>query len=534
MAEFKNLDTAAAYKKLGHLAAAPDLSTLLNAGRIAGAAIPMGGGLEFNYAASPVDRERLELLAELAREQELVAKYRLLAQGEVMNTGEKRMVLHTLARGELAGPVVKDGRDYRAFYEGERKKIAAFAEDVRSGRLTGSSGRSFTTVVQIGIGGSDLGPRALYLALERWAKANGRAKLAARFISNVDPDDADSVLNSIDLERSLFILVSKSGTTQETLANENLVKERLKARGLDPSRHLIAVTSETSPLAKNPGYRASFFMDDYIGGRYSSTSAVGGAILSIALGPDTFEELLEGAHSEDLLALNEDIEKNPALMDAMIGLYERNFLGMAATAVLPYSEALSRFPAHLQQLDMESNGKSVNRFGEPLNYKTGPLVFGEPGTNGQHSFYQLLHQGTDIIPLQFIGFRENQMSADVVSEGSTSRKKLDANLAAQIVAFALGKSDENRNKNFAGGRPSTLIYGEKLDARALGALLAHFENKVAFQGFAWNINSFDQEGVQLGKKLAKAVLALKNAPADGQEALLAAYAGMLGIGPEAR
>ncbi len=533
MAEFKNLDTADSFKKLECLAQAPDFNSLLSAERIESAFIPMGGGLAFNYAASPVDDRRLALLAELAREQELVAKFRLLAQGEVMNTGEKRMVLHTLARGELAGPVVKNGRDYRAFYEGERKKIADFAEEVRSGRAKGSSGKTFTTVVQIGIGGSDLGPRALYLALERWAKANGRAKLAARFISNVDPDDADSVLNSIDIERSLFILVSKSGTTQETLANENLVKERLKARGLDPSKHFIAVTSETSPLAKNPGYRASFFMDDFIGGRYSSTSAVGGAVLSLSLGPETFAELLEGAHSEDLLALNTDIKKNPALMDAMIGVYERNMLGMAATAVLPYSEALSRFPAHLQQLDMESNGKSVNRFGEPLNYKTGPLVFGEPGTNGQHSFYQLLHQGTDKIPLQFIGFAQNQMSPDVVSEGSTSRKKLDANLAAQIVAFALGKSDENSNKSFAGGRPSTLIYGEKLDPRALGALLAHYEDKVAFQGFAWNLNSFDQEGVQLGKKLAKAVLALKGGE-SGQEALLAAYAGLLGLGPKAR
>jgi glucose-6-phosphate isomerase len=492
----------------------------------------MGGGLSFNWAASPVDEERLSALARLAAEMELVDKFRLLAQGEVMNTGEKRMVLHNLARGEIAGKVVKEGRDYGVFYAGERAKIAAFAKEVREGRATGSTGKSFTTVVQIGIGGSDLGPRALYLALERWARARGRAKLAARFISNVDPDDADSVLGSIDLERSLFILVSKSGTTQETLANENLVKSRLAARGLDPAKHFIAVTSETSPLAKSPDYLASFFMDDYIGGRYSSTSAVGGAILSLALGSDTFSELLAGAHEEDLLALNPDIRKNPALLDALIGVYERNVLGMEATAVLPYSEALSRFPAHLQQLDMESNGKRVNRFGEPLSYKTGPLVFGEPGTNGQHSFYQLLHQGTDIVPLQFIGFRENQASADIVSEGSTSRKKLDANLAAQIVAFALGKEDENRNKEFTGGRPSTLIFGQRLDAAALGALLAHYENKVAFQGFAWNVNSFDQEGVQLGKKLAKQVLSLKGGEEDGTEALLGSYAMLLGIAPE--
>ena len=185
----------------------------------------------------------------------------------------------------------------------------------------------------------------------------------------------------------------------------------------------------------------------------------------------------------------------------------RNVLGYPATAVLPYSQALSRFPAHLQQMDMESNGKSVNRFGEPIDYVTGPLIFGEPGTNGQHSFYRLLHQGTDIVPLQFIGFKDSQIGTDVVIQGSTSQQKLCANVAAQIVAFACGKADDNRNKNFEGGRPSSIIIGEQLTPKTLGALLAHFENKVMFQGFAWNVNSFDQEGVQLGKVLAKRVLA---------------------------
>ena len=199
--------------------------------------------------------------------------------------------------------------------------------------------------------------------------------------------------------------------------------------------------------------------------------------------------------------------KNPAMLDALIGVYERNVLGYPNTAVLPYSQALSRFPAHLQQLDMESNGKSVNRFGEPVNYVTGPVIFGEPGTNGQHSFYQLLHQGTGIVPLQFVGYRNSQMGSDVVIQGSTSQQKLCANVAAQIVAFACGKDDDDLNKKFEGGRPSSIIIGQQLTPAALGALLAHFENKVMFQGFAWNINSFDQEGVQLGKVLAKKVLA---------------------------
>ena len=277
--------------------------------------------------------------------------------------------------------------------------------------------------------------------------------------------------------------------------------------GLDASKHMLAVTSETSPLASSDEYLAAFFMDDYIGGRYSSTSAVGGAVLSLAFGPDVFEQFLSGAAAADRLARDEEFLNNPAMLDALIGVYERNLLGYPATAVLPYSQALSRFPAHLQQLDMESNGKSVNRFGEPVSYETGPVIFGEPGTNGQHSFYQLLHQGTDIIPLQFVGFRQSQMGSDVVIQGSTSQQKLLANVAAQIIAFACGKQDEDRNKNFSGGRPSSIIIGEQFTPAALGALLAHYENKVMFQGFVWNLNSFDQEGVQLGKVLAKRVLA---------------------------
>ena len=230
-------------------------------------------------------------------------------------------------------------------------------------------------------------------------------------------------------------------------------------------------------------------------------------MLSLAFGPEIFARFLNGAAEEDRLSAGDDPMQNAAMLDALIGVYERNALGYPATAVLPYSQALSRFPAHLQQLDMESNGKSVNRRGEPVSYPTGPIIFGEPGTNGQHSFYQLLHQGTDIIPLQFIGFVNNQAEVDVTIQGSTSQQKLCANVAAQIMAFACGKEDENLNKRFEGNRPSSIIIGDRLTPEALGALLAHFENKVMFQGFLWNLNSFDQEGVQLGKVLAKRVLA---------------------------
>ena len=510
MITWKNMDTLASYQELlsaEKLNLAAAMSGENGADRVKKYSVPMGEGLNFNYGARPVDDNILSILAKFAKEQQLTEKFAALYNGEVINTGEKRRVLHQLTRGQLGEDVIADGVNKREFYVGEQKKIAALANKVHNGEITNAAGEKFTTVVQIGIGGSDLGPRAMYLALENWAKVNGTLKMKAEFISNVDPDDAAGVLSKIDVEHSIFVLVSKSGTTLETLTNESFVKNALAKAGLDASKHMIAVTSETSPLAKSADYLAAFFMDDYIGGRYSSCSGVGGAVLSLAFGPEVFAQFLDGAAAADILSKNEDLLQNPAMLDALIGVYERNVLGMQNTAVLPYSQALSRFPAHLQQLDMESNGKSVNRFGEPVNYATGPVIFGEPGTNGQHSFYQLLHQGTDIIPLQFVGFKNSQMGSDVVIQGSTSQQKLCANVAAQIMAFACGKDDTDLNKKFAGGRPSSIIIGDKLTPGALGALLAHFENKVMFQGFAWNLNSFDQEGVQLGKVLAKKVLA---------------------------
>jgi glucose-6-phosphate isomerase len=523
--QYKNLDDTMAYAHLKNIdARAISLKELLTAERVAACSIPAGGGLTYNYAAKKVTDAVLAGLQQLAAEQQLIDKFADLCNGAIANPGENRMVLHHLLRGQLGNPVVHDGKDLRAFYLEQQQKIADFCAGVHKGKIKGSTGKKFKTVVQIGIGGSDLGPRALYLALEQYARQRRKLKMQARFISNVDPDDANAVLAGLNLQTTLFILVSKSGTTQETLANEQLVRASMAAAGLDPNQHIVAVTSETSPLARSSDYVASFFIDDFIGGRYSSTSAVGGAILSLAFGPKVFAEILAGAHEADKLARNSNLRENAALMDALIGVWERNFLLYPYTAILPYCQALLRFPAHLQQLDMESNGKSVNRDKQRLAYSTGPVVFGEPGTNGQHSFYQLLHQGTDIVPLQFIGFREAQTDFDIDVEGSTSEKKLNANLTAQIAAFALGRENrEDPNKNFEGERPSSLLYGDLLTPKSLGALLAHFENKVMFQGLAWNINSFDQEGVQLGKILTKEVLA---GTADPR---LAAYAKLLGL-----
>ncbi len=510
MINWKNLDTLRSFEALKreekvNLASA--LAGSEGGKRIKECCVPMAAGMTYYYGAKQVNGRIVEGLKALAAEAQLAEKFRELYEGAVINTGEGRRVLHQLTRGQLGKDVEADGVNKRSFYLEQQKKIAEFAVRVHEGKILNEKGERFTTAVQIGIGGSDLGPRAMYLALENWAKHSGCFRMEARFISNVDPDDAVGVLNAVDLAHSLFILVSKSGTTLETLTNEAFVRNALEKAGLDPSRHMIAVTSETSPLARSSDYLAAFFMDDYIGGRYSSTSAVGGAVLSLAFGPEVFERFLAGAAETDRLSTNADPLQNAAMMDALIGVYERNVLGYPATAVLPYSQALNRFPAHLQQLDMESNGKSVNRFGEKVSYATGPVIFGEPGTNGQHSFYQLLHQGTDIIPLQFIGFKKNQTGVDVDIQGSSSQQKLCANVAAQMVAFACGKEDENANKRFEGNRPSSIIIGDQLTPEALGALLAHFENKVMFQGFLWNLNSFDQEGVQLGKVLAKKVLA---------------------------
>lgn len=506
--EYINLSNLKSFKELENLKPF-DLKKGLDKERIMNYQTKNGSQLNFSYAAMPVESKHLEIFQKISDEQDLIAKYKNLLKGERINTGEDRCVLHQLTRGKILDEVIVDGENKGDFYKSQLDRIKEFSQKVRDGKIVGSTNKKFNTVIQIGIGGSDLGPRAMYLALKGYAIANNKKVIDAKFISNVDPDDVSDVIKDIDFETTLFVLVSKSGTTQETLTNKDLVFDALKScniDGFDPSKHMIAVTSKTSPLAKSDEVLDAFFIDDYIGGRYSSTSAVGGVILSISLGFETFNEFLEGAHEADINALNENVEKNAALLDAMIGIYLRNVLNIPSTAVLPYSQALSRFPAHLQQLDMESNGKHVNRDGESIDYSTGPIIFGEPGTNGQHSFYQLLHQGTDTIPLQFIGFKKSQFEKDIIIDNSTSQEKLNANLTAQIVAFAIGKNDKNPNKQFVGNRYSSLLSANQLTPKTLGSLLAHFENKVMFQGFIWNLNSFDQEGVQLGKILAKKVL----------------------------
>lgn len=476
---------------------------------------PISSFLKYNYATKQVNSEILNCLQDIADEQELIPKYQALLKGEVINTSENRCVLHHLTRKQELSSTLQCGVSVHNFYLTQRERIKQFTQDVHSAKILSSMNKPFTDVVQVGIGGSDLGPRSLYFALKDYATTRKISKLKAHFISNVDPTDAVSVLSTLDESSTLFIIVSKSGTTEETLANEKLVLEYMKMKGIKhPKKNIVVVTSSSSPLAKDNSYLSHFYIDDNIGGRYSSTSACGALLISLSFGNALFDDLLEGAREADDNALNLNIRSNASLLDALIGVYERNVLGVKATAILPYSQSLSRFPYHLQQLDMESSGKSCNRQFEVIEYPTGAIIFGEAGTNGQHSFYQFLHQSKEIIPLQFIAFKnssifqEKNVAVNEITYMQTIKEnhtKLLRNLIAQLYAFALGKDDENKNKHFSGERPSSLIYGDELNAKTLGALLAHFENKVMFQGFLWNINSFDQEGVELGKIIAKKI-----------------------------
>jgi glucose-6-phosphate isomerase len=457
------------------------------------------------FATQRIDETVLDGLQALADESGAVALFLEMKKGAVINRienydSENRQVLHTACRDVFSSAPQNSEASNSA--RTELAKLELFLQDLESGALTNDTGEPFTDMIQIGIGGSDLGPRALYLALAAYRLPGRRV----HFISNVDPDDAASVLANVDLSRTLVNVVSKSGTTLETLTNEELVRSAFAAAGLEPARHFVAVTGQSSPMDNPERYLRSFYMFDYIGGRYSVTSMVGAVMLGFGLGYENVMEILRGANHMDRAAEETDCRKNPALLLALLGIWNRNFLGCETVAVLPYSQALVRFTAHLQQCDMESNGKSVTRQGSRVNWQTGPIVWGEPGTNGQHAFYQLIHQGTATVPVEFIGFRKSQYDVDLTIKETTSQEKLLANLLAQSLSLATGQTSENPNRVFPGNRPSVVIMADRLTPYSMGALMALYEAKIVFQGFLWNINSFDQEGVQLGKVLANRLL----------------------------
>ncbi|HEY4831780.1 MAG TPA: glucose-6-phosphate isomerase [Waddliaceae bacterium] len=456
------------------------------------------GEFKLLYATERVNDDVLHALKELAQEAQLIEKMEAMQRGDIINKvegypSENRMVLHTAMRDFFMNPNPSPAAQKAA--QAEKKECDKLKKFIS--KFEGNNNQ-FTDLIQIGIGGSDLGPRALYVALKAYQKANRRV----HFISNIDPDDAATVLKLIDPKKTLVVVVSKSGSTLETLTNENLVRTHFQNAGCNPNEHFIAVTGEKSPMDNPARYLASFYIWDYIGGRYSATSMVGGVMLSFALGFDQFMNILKGAHEMDGIALNPDIYQNLPLLSAMLGIWNRNFLHYSTVAILPYSQALLRFPAHLQQCNMESNGKRIDKNGNPVDFDTGPIVWGEPGTNGQHSFYQLLHQGTNVVPIEFIGFKESQYQEDLKIQGSTSQEKLLSNLLAQSYALATGQKNDNPNKVFPGNRPNRILLARRLDPFTLGSLLAYYEHMIAFQGFCWNINSFDQEGVQLGKVMA--------------------------------
>ena len=458
-------------------------------------------GYKFLFGTERVNDDVLLALAELAKEAHVLEKMQQMQDGEIVNyienqPCENRPALHTATRDFFEHPrTTKKAQEATELAKKEIEKLKSFLNVVEKNG-------QFKEIISIGIGGSDLGPRATYFALEHLLKPNKKI----HFISNVDPDDAAQVLKQTNLKEALVIVISKSGTTLETKINEDLIREKFKEQGLEDVNQFISITMPGTPMDDSNRYGHTFYLWDWIGGRYSVTSMVGGVMLAFAFGFDVYWEFLKGANAMDKVALEPDVKKNLPLLVALLGVWNRNFLNYPTVALIPYSQALLRYPAHIQQVEMESNGKSIDQKGQFVNFQTGSIIWGEPGTNGQHSFFQLLHQGTSIVPVMMIGYKKNQNNVDIQVEGTSSQEKLLSNLFAQSLALATGQKSDNPNQVFSGNRPSSILLSEKLTPFSLGALLSLFENMVAFQGFIWGINSFDQEGVQLGKVLATKII----------------------------
>ncbi len=464
----------------------------------------------YDFSRQRVDEKTMDLLFELAELINLKQRFTEMVSGEKVNATENRPALHTAARSFSNDPVLVDGTDVMPSIRKVRNDIKTFVSNIHEGIITGSTGKPFDTVVIIGIGGSYLGTEFVANALHFLADKN----IELMFLSNVDIHNFGKIASVINLERTLWIVISKSYTTAETMANANQVLAFIEEKGLDPSKHFVTVTSEGSPGddPANP-VLSSFHMFDFIGGRYSVTSAVGGVPLSLYLGYERFERFLKGAEEMDLHAQNAEINRNIPLVAALISVWNNNFLGYPAQAIIPYASPLSKLAAHIQQLSMESNGKSVTKNGNPLDEPAGNIIFGEPGTNAQHSFFQLAHQGRPF-PIDFIGvihpyYKQYQNQ----SKGVTNHQELWSNLIAQPTALALGKEDENPAKSFSGNRPSSTILLNDLSPENIGRLLAFYEAKTVFEAFIWDINPFDQFGVELGKVLATDIrkeMAMKN------------------------
>ncbi|BBO80052.1 glucose-6-phosphate isomerase [Desulfosarcina ovata subsp. sediminis] len=474
-----------------------------------------GGGLFFDYSRQRVDKAGMQLLFELAEESGARDRFARMAAGEKVNVTENRAALHMAARSFADVPIMLDGRDARAELMAVLDKIRTFTNAVHRGEVNGSDEQKFKHVVVVGIGGSYLGTEFVASALEAFADRD----IQLDFLANVDIHNFGAIWARIDPRRTLWIIISKSYTTAETMANEDLIRRYMTGYGLDPAKHIVTVTSKGSPGDQGGGREiAAFHMFDFIGGRYSVTSAVGGVPLSLYLGYDRFERFLKGAEMMDRHALDAPAEQNLPLIAALLTVWNTSFLGYPQSAIIPYASPLSKLAPHVQQLNMESNGKSVDAAGRFLVAPAGTVIFGEPGTNAQHSFFQLAHQGKPF-PVEFIGVLNPQYRMDEgCCKGVGHQQELWANLLAQATALAIGRENDDPAKYFSGNRPSSILVIEDLEPESVGRLLAFYEAKTVYEAFIWGINPFDQFGVELGKvtagTLRKAMAVHNDNPAD--------------------
>ncbi|MFJ6660016.1 glucose-6-phosphate isomerase [Streptomyces sp. NPDC091377] len=471
------------------------------------------GDLYVDYSKHLVTDETLRLLRELAAATDVFGLRDAMFRGEKINTTEHRAVLHTALRAPRDAVIEVDGENVVPKVHAVLDRMAGFADRVRSGEWTGFTGKRIRNVVNIGIGGSDLGPAMAYEVLRAFTD---RA-LTLRFVSNVDGADLHEATRDLDPAETLFVIASKTFTTIETVTNATSARTwLLNALGDEAAvaRHFVALSTNAEKVAEFGIDTANMFeFWDWVGGRYSYDSAIGLSLM-IAIGPDRFREMLDGFRTVDEHFRTAPAESNVPLLLGLLGIWYGNFHDAQSHAVLPYSHYLSKFTAYLQQLDMESNGKSVDREGRPVEWQTGPVVWGTPGTNGQHAYYQLIHQGTKLIPADFIGFAEPV--AELSDELKAQHDLLMANFFAQTQALAFGKTPEEvraegvpedlvAHKTFRGDHPTTTLLARELTPYVLGQLIALYEHKVFVQGAVWNIDSFDQWGVELGKVLAKRV-----------------------------
>jgi glucose-6-phosphate isomerase len=468
-------------------------------------------GIYLDYSKNIVTDETLKLLLELAEESGLRARIDAMFRGEKINITEKRAVLHVALRAPKGTSIIVDGQDVVPAVHAVLDKMSNFSERVRSGAWKGYTGKRIRNVINIGIGGSDLGPVMAYEALKYFSDRN----MTFRFVSNVDGTDFAEAVQGLDPSETLFVISSKTFTTLETMTNAHSARDwSLAAFGGDEksvAKHFVAVSTNTAEVEKFGIDTANMFeFWDWVGGRYSMDSAIGLSTM-IAIGPDNFSAMLDGFHQVDEHFRTTPFERNLPVLLGLLAVWYNNFFGAQTVAVLPYEQYLKRFPAYLQQLTMESNGKHVTLDGTRVNYDTGPIYWGEPGTNGQHSFYQLIHQGTRLIPCDFIAFMQP------LNALGRHHDMLLANVFAQTEALAFGKTPEQvkaegtpdwlvPHRVFEGNRPSNTILAERLTPEALGKLVALYEHSVFTQGTIWNINSFDQWGVELGKALAQRII----------------------------